>query len=198
MKIFTNIEQGSPEWFDLRKCKLTASHGCEIGNNGKGLETYIVKMMAESYSSGMAEKFSNEHLERGIELETQARTLYELENGVAVAQVAFVELNEYVGCSPDGLVGEDGLIEIKSPSDINHFKMILNGEKEVDSKYIWQTQMQMLITGRKWCDLVFYCPNYEKSMIVFRILPDAEKFDSLEKGFAAGIKRIQEIKRLIK
>lgn len=75
---------------------MTASHATAIGNNGKGLETYILEMMAESYSSGEKERYSNEHTERGNELEGQARSIYELENMVTVDQVSFIEYNQYI------------------------------------------------------------------------------------------------------
>jgi len=192
-----NCEQGSDEWFECRKGKLTASHAQAIGNCGKGLDTYIVEMMAEFYSSGEKEQFTSKHTERGNELEPIARQVYGLENGVSVDEVGFIEYNEFVGCSPDGLIGEDGGLEIKSIDDVNYFKYLLNGESEIDTKHLWQVQMNLLITGREWWDLVIYNPNYKKSMCVYRILPDKEKFESLEKGFEIGIKKIKEIKNKI-
>lgn len=196
MKVINNIEQGTPEWFELRKGKMTASHAQAIGNVGKGLETYIYEIMAEYYSSGEKEQFSNEHTERGNELETLARHIYELEKGVDIEQVTFIEQDEYVGCSPDGLVN-DGLIEIKCPNDVEYLKYLLNGENQIDTKYIWQVQMQMLITQRQWCDLIIYNPNFKNPMLIFRILPDQEKFEALKKGFEVGQTKILEIKSKI-
>lgn len=198
MKIINNIEQGTPEWFAIRKGKMTASHAQAIGNAGKGLDTYIYEIMAEFYSSGEKEQFSNEHTERGNELETLARQIYELEKMVDVEQVTFIELDEYIGCSPDGLIGEDGLIEIKCPNDTEYIKYLLNGWKQIDTKYEWQVQMQMLITGRKWCDLVIYNPNFKKSMCIFRREADSESFEMLEKGFEIGKAKILEIKNKLK
>ena len=193
MKIH-NIEQGTPEWLELRKGKMTASHAQAIGNNGKGLETYVLEMMAETYSSAEKEQFTNEHMERGNELEPQARGMYELKNDCTVEEVGFVEYNEYAGMSPDGLVGDDGLIEIKCMSNKNHFNVILNGLKIVSSSYIWQIQMQLLIAERKWCDLICYNPNFEKDLILFRIEPDKEKQEKLLKGINKGIELIKDIK----
>jgi len=192
MKIH-QIEQGSPDWFTIRLGKLTASNAQAIGNVGKGLETYVYEMLAEKYSSGENEQYTNSHIERGNELEALARSLYEMERGVEVQQVGFVEYNEFVGCSPDGFVGEDGGLEIKCHADKKHFRMLVNGEKEIDSAYIWQVQMNLIITGREWWDLVFYNPNYEKTMIVFRITPDTKKFAALESGFEVGEKLIKEL-----
>lgn len=193
MKIYDNIEQLSPEWFAIRKGKMTASHAQAIGTNGKGLDTYIMQIMSEYYSSGEREIYTNTDIERGIELEEFARGIYELENSCVVDQVGFIEHNEFTGCSPDGLIEQDGGIEIKALKDINHFKMSVNGEKEIESKYIWQIQMNLFITGRKWWDFVSYNPNYKKSLIVFRIKPDEEKFLKLQVGIMAGENKIKEL-----
>lgn len=190
-----NVEQGTDIWFALRKGRMSASHAQAIGNCGKGLDTYIVELMSEYFSSGEKERFANKHTERGNELEDIAADMYELETGNTCEKVGFCSLDEYVGCSPDRLIGEDGLLEIKCPDDIGYFKMLLGGESEVDTKYLWQSQMQLLITGRKWNDLVFYNPNFEKSMLIFRQFPNKEKFDALEKGFAIGRQKINEIKQ---
>lgn len=188
-----NCTQQEKEWFEIRKSCMTGSHAQAIGNAGKGLETYIYEMMAETYSTSEKERFESEDTDRGNELEPLARSMYELENGVEVSQVGFIKSDEFTGVSPDGLVGDDGLIEIKCPNDAKYFKMLINGEKEIDSKYIWQCQMQMLVTERKWNDLVFYNPNFKKSMIIFRLYPDAEKFNELRIGLEKGKQLINEL-----
>jgi len=195
MKIYRDIVQGSPEWFAKRKGKMTGSEGQAIGNNGKGLDTLIVKLMAEFYSVGEKPFFENEDTRRGKELEEYARDMYELENGCQVEQVGFIERDEYVGVSPDGLVGDEGMIEIKSVNDVNHFSLILNGEKDIESKYIWQMQMNLLVSERKWIDYVSYNPNFEKSLLVFRITPDEKKQAKLLEGFEKGIALINQIKK---
>lgn len=196
MKIYDKIEQGTEEWFEIRKWKMTASHACEIGNAGKGLQTYCKEVVRKSISSN-TENWSNKHTERGNELEPIARQIYELENGVSVEQVGFIEYDEFVGCSPDGLIGEDGGLEIKCPDDKEYFEYLLNGEEAIDSKYIWQVQMNLLVTGRKYWSLAIYNPNFEKSMLVFRIEIDNEKHEALKKGFEIGKTLILEIKNKI-
>lgn len=192
MKIH-NIEQGTDEWFTLKSGKMSASHAQAISANGKGLETYILEMMAEHYSSAEKENYTNEHMERGNELEYTARGLYELRTGSTVEQVGFVELDEFTGCSPDGLVGEDGLLEIKCPSDKVYFKLLLDGK--VDAKYEWQMQMQMLVTGRKWCDYLAFCPNYNPGMKIIRVDRDEAKIEKLRIGLEVGKQIIQDIKQ---
>lgn len=189
--------QGTQEWFEIRKGKLTASHAQQIGNNGKGLNTYVHELMAEYYSTQEKEQLTNKHIERGLELEPIARDIYELETGNTVTQTGFIELNEYAGCSPDGLVGENGLIEIKCINDTDYFRHLLYGIEEVDTKYLWQVQMQMLVTNRNWCDLVVYNPNFSQSLIIFRIEKDEEKQDALKKGIETGIELIKQIKEKI-
>jgi len=191
-----SLEQGTPEWFAIRKGKMTASHAQAIGNDGKGLDTYIFKIMAEEYSSGEVVHFSNDHTDRGNELEGVARSLYEMENDVIVEQVGFIEHDNYVGCSPDGIMtGQKGGLEIKCKDDIKHFKLLINGDKEIESGHVWQVQMNLLITGFEWWDYVAYNPNFEKSIFIKRFYPDPEKFDALLKGFKSGIEKIEKIKK---
>ena len=136
-----NVEQGSGEWFALRlQYPLTASKAQAISAQGKGLETLCWEKMAEKYSEAPKEHFSNEHTERGNELEEQARGIYELETGNNVKEVGFVsneEVSKVGGASPDGLVGEDGLLEIKCFADTKHFKMTKKGIS-IESQYMWQ------------------------------------------------------------
>ena len=192
MQIKNNV-QGSDEWLEDRKGKMTASNAQAIGANGKGLETYIYTMLAEKYSSGEEEKYTNEDMERGNELEAMARKLYELEKDVEIKEVGFVELDDYSGCSPDGLIGDDGLVEIKCPNDKNYFKFLLDGK--VDSKYIWQVQMQMLVTKTEWCDLVYFNPNFKPSIKITKVRLDPVAQEKLMIGLGAGrlmIKSMQD------
>ena len=189
-----NFEQYSDEYWTLRKGRMTASNAQAIGNCGKGLDTYILKLMAEKYAKVQEEEYVTNHMERGTELEPQARTLYELETGDTVEQVGGISEGEYLWCSPDGLIGKDGGLEIKCHNNVKHFDIILNGIKAIDSAYIWQIQMNLLLTGRKYWKLVAYNPNFEQSLVFFTIEPDKEKHEKLQKGFELGIKKIKEIK----
>jgi YqaJ-like viral recombinase domain. len=197
MKIYENIQQGTPEWLQIRLGKFTASKCSTIGTEGSGkgrggLETLCIEKAAEIITGNLPEQFTNEDIERGHVLEDEARGAYTLETGHIVKQVGFVELDEFTGCSPDGLVGRDGLIEIKCKDDKNHLLMLLG--KEIDKAYQWQIQMALLVTGRKWCDFVSYNPNYKnKPLKIIRVLPDAEMQAALKAGLAKGIERVKEI-----
>lgn len=196
MKIH-NFEQQSEEWFEFRKGRMSASHAQAIGTAKKGLDTYINDLMAEYYSTGEKLHFTNKDIERGIELEELARPIYELENNVKVTEVGCIEMNEFVSCSPDGLVKDDGGIEIKALNDAKHFSLLVKGKTEIESKYIWQIQMCLFITGRKWWDFIAYNPNFKRSTIVHRIEPDLDKFKKLEVGIKIGTEKIKEIKELL-
>lgn len=196
-----NIEQGSPEWFELRlKYPLTASKAQAIGNNGKGLETLCWEQMAQKYSSQDKERYTNKDLERGVELEPQALSLYELETGNTTEKVGFItneKISKVGGASPDSLVNDDGLVEVKCFDDTKHFKASIDfkktGKFDIESQYMWQMQMQMLFSERKWCDFVAYNPNYKTSLLIQRVLPDAEMQEDIKKGLAKGEIIINEI-----
>jgi len=185
-----DVAQQSPEWFKLREKTMTASHATAIGSCGKGLQTYISQLMQEFYSTKEKEHFSNKHTDRGNELEDSAAFLYEMQTGNKVEKVGFVKHSEYVGCSPDGFT-TGGLVEIKAPDDKEFFRLLLGGK--ISSGYDWQMQMQMLICGYDWCDHVNYNPNFEKNLIIERVLKNQDRFDDLEKGFLIGADLIKGI-----
>jgi len=190
--IIHNFKQLSPEWFKIRECKVTASHAGAIASQGAGLDSYIYKMMAEHYLEIEIKHFENEHTKRGIKLEGVARRLYELDYGVKVDETGFIEYNEFVGCSPDGLIGKDEGAEIKCPCNKNYKKILETGK--VDNNWIWQCQMNLLITGRKKWNLIIFNPNFDKAMTVMEILPDKEKFNKLLVGFIIAEQKILSIK----
>lgn len=190
--IIHTMEQRSIAWHNVRAGKLTGSNAQAIGAGGKGLETLVYATLAEKYSNNQDEPYTSADMQRGIELEAQARETYEIMYDT-VQEVGFIEHDEYSGVSPDGLIGEDGGFECKCPNDANFFKILVNGEKAIESKYIWQVQMCLLVSQRKWWDLVFYSTNFNKNMIVFRIYPDMEKQEKLLIGLDKGKKLIKEI-----
>ena len=186
--IIHTMEQGTEEWFAVRQLKLTGSNATAIGNNGAGLKTYISKIIAEFI--GHKKSWQSAETDRGHELEPIGRAKYEFERNVEVVEVGFIEYNQYVGVSPDGLVGDDGMIEHKARNDEKHLELLMTGN--VDSGTIWQMNMQMLITNRKWCDFISYNPNFKNSMFVKRFYPDPDKFAKLKVGIYEGTKMLKE------
>ena len=191
--IIYNFEQQSEEWFKVRQLKVTGSKATSIAACEKGLDTCILELVADYFSSGEKDRFSNKHTERGNELEPIARNIYSLETGNEVEQIGFAEYNEFVGCSPDGLVGDKGMIEIKCYDDKGFFNILMEGEKEIPSGYIWQMQMNMLILERDWCDFIVFNPNYKQSIFICRIYADKAKHEKLLKGFALAEEKIKEL-----
>lgn len=192
MKIH-NFEQRTDEWYAIRKGKMTASNAETIITNGKGLETYIYNLMAEYYSSAEKENYINADMQRGIDLEPEARLEFEFYTDLDVQEVGFVEYNEFIGVSPDGLIGDDGLIEIKCPNDSIYFKLLLSNN--IKPEYIAQMQMQMYVTDRQYCYFVSYNPNFEKSLYIKKINRDEEMIEKLKKGLERGTELIKEIKK---
>ncbi len=167
MRIIKDIQQGSQEWLDLRLGKITASRVADIMSNGRGgktsqkAESYMNELISEILTGSQAEFYINAAMEWGNECEPQARAMYELQNDVDVVEVAFIELNDYVGVSPDGLVGEDGLLEIKCPTSKKQIDRALSDSYHADYKA--QIQMQLWVSGRKWCDFVSFDPRIKGS-----------------------------------
>ena len=189
-----NCEQRSEEWFKLREKRLTASHATAIGNCGKGLVTYVNKIMMEYYSTGDPVRFKSSSMDRGTELEESASFMYCMETGYEVESIGFVVHNDYVGCSPDNFIlppNENGMVEIKCREDKAYWG-ILRGDK-IDPSEVWQTQMSMLICEKEWCDCVDYNPNFKKNLIIRRVFPSLKHYEALEKGFYEGQRLIKEI-----
>lgn len=185
-----NIDQGTEEWFKVRLGKLTASTAQAIASQGKGLETLCYQKAAEILSGTSEDSYTNPDIDRGNEQENLARSSYEMETGNIVKQIGFCELDEFIGASPDGLVGDDGLVEIKCQKNSVYVKTLYT--KKIDTKYVWQMQMQMLITGRKWCDFVVFNENF-KDLIIIRVDRDEKKIEKISAGLQTGKAKIQEI-----
>lgn len=191
---FHNLIQQTPEWFELKNGHpLSASKAQAIATAGKGLETLILEALKNKYSSGERERFGNKDMDRGNELEPFARGIYEMERGVEVVEAGFItnsKISDLAGVSPDGLVQEDGMLEIKSLSDDVYIKQIVKfgetGEIKIDSGHAWQMEMQMMFAERDWNDYMIYNPNFEKSFFISRVFPSLERQQKLLTGIKVG------------
>lgn len=196
--IIYDVSQGSEEWLALRRGKMTASHAQAISAAGKGLDTYTSEIAAELYTGKCKKMYKNAAMQNGNDTEHLVRIAYEMHTGESVCEIGFAQFNEYVGCSPDGLIGADGGVEIKSrDSDedsysLTHLKLLL-GEEDFESGYVWQCHMNMLVLERQWWDLVSYDPSFkDKSLFIKRIYRDESKDSKLLNGFEIGKKMITE------
>lgn len=197
MIVYKELEQGTDEWLRVRAGKITGSEfypliSASTGKGRGGHINYCRKKAVEKICGIETATFKNGAMLQGTEREPYARMAYELLKEVEVEQVGFVELNEYVGCSPDGLVGEDGILEIKSKTDDGHAKLLL-GEEDFESQYIWQALYVAYVCGRKWADLISYNPHFGKSSVYIRRLERNEEVDAtIEKALSIGIENIEE------
>jgi len=168
----SDIEQGTDEWFAIRCGKVTASRVADVIATTKSgysasRANYEAQLICEILTGKPAESYSNAAMQWGTETEPLARAQYELKTGEMVNQVGFVvhPMIEQAGASPDGLVGSEGLIEIKCPNTSTHLDTLL--AQKVPSKYIVQMTWQMVCTGRKWCDFVSYDPRLPENLQLF-------------------------------
>lgn len=169
-----DIQQNTPEWFDLRKGKVTGSGLCKVmANEGKAFgdpaKRYALQLALERVTGKVQENgYSNAHMERGHEQEPLARRLYEETYFCNVGNGGFFE-DGNTGSSPDGLVGSPGMIEIKSVIAGVHYANIKRGG--IDPAYKWQCYGSLKITRREWLDFVSFCSEFPegKQLYVHRI-----------------------------
>jgi len=184
------MEQRTEEWFEIRKFRLTASgkKAKTIATASSGLKSLVFRSLAEGFSSAEPEQITSKDIERGVRLEPIAKKLYELETGQKVEEIGFVSSGEFLGFSPDGFVGEDGMIEIKAPNDERFLSLMI----EPDKDHIHQIQMGLLISGRKWCDYVLYNENFPHKLNIQRIERDEKIIEKLQAGLDKGVKLMEE------
>ena len=185
------MEQRTEDWFLARKGKVTASRISDVMAKGRGgaesltRQKYIDQLVTERLTKVVAEGFTNEAIQRGVDLESTARAAYCFAKDCHVDEVGFVEHPSISnsGASPDGLIGENGLWEAKCPNSLTHIEYILKGE--VPAKYIPQMAWQMACTGRWWVDFVSYDDRLEdesKHLFVVRYHRDDEYIAELEEA----------------
>lgn len=183
------IEQGSPEWFAQRCGKATASKIADIIATTKSgpaasRKNYAAQLVAERLTGAVEESYTNAAMQWGKDKEPEARAAYAFlyADGVEVVEAGFVDHPSIAmsGASPDGYVGDDGLVEIKCPNTATHIDTLLG--KSVPGKYVTQMQWQMACTGRKWCDFVSFDPRLPShlSLFVKRVHRDDAEIKRLE------------------
>jgi putative phage-type endonuclease len=157
-----NAPQGSPEWLAERAGKVTASALVNVvmKKDAAGYQNYMAQLICERLTGQSVETYKSAAMQAGSDTEPQARAFYELESGLSVVECGFVPHATIAnaGASPDGLVGELGLVEIKCPEPAKHIKNLMGGT--IDRTYALQMQWQMECTGREWCDFVSFNPAF--------------------------------------
>lgn len=204
MAEFVNVEQNTEEWFSLRAGKLTSSKlGLVMANLGKAFgepaKKYAVNIAIEQITGEpISSDYTNEHMQRGHEQEPLARMLYESETFCEVSNGGFFD-GGFVGCSPDGLVDDCGVIEIKSVIPSVHFANIKR--QSVDPAYRWQCIGNLKETGREWLDFISYCEAFPdtKRLYTFRIKKEdcKEEFKLIDARVSDFEKLVEENKKII-
>lgn len=193
---YHDIEQNTEEWLLMRSAKLTSSKlGVVMANYGKAFgepaKKYAVDIAVEQITGEpIPSTYSNSHMERGHEQEPLARMLYEDETFCDVANGGFFG-NDFVGCSPDGLVGNDGVIEIKSVIPSVHFANLRR--QSVDPAYKWQCIGNLFFTGREWLDFISYCDTFPAEMKLFTYRLHREDMDENFKMIDERVSKFMEV-----
>jgi putative phage-type endonuclease len=189
------MEQRTDDWFAARLGSATASrmNDALAGPDTAARRNYLIQLVTERLTGQQQESFSSAAMQRGVDLEPVARMAYEAKHGF-VDKAGFYKhpTIEWFGASPDGLVGDEGLVEIKVPNSITHVDYILEGK--VPTKYKRQMLAQLSCTGRKWCDFVSFDDRLPEHLQLFvvRFEPKPEEIAKLEQGVIAFLTDVQK------
>jgi hypothetical protein len=199
--IFHDMDQCSEDWYTIRCGKMTSSRFATVLAKGKGggvsktRRKYMSEICSERKTGLPSSSFSGTTaMDWGTEHEDEAVGAYEKEkerekgDGTShvVNTVGFVELSGWIGGSPDGLVGEDGIIEVKCPNSCTHYDYMRLNKKDpswYDPTYKWQMQGNLWITGRKWCDWISYDPRFKlpkEQILIVRVERDEQAIAELQ------------------
>lgn len=189
--------QRTPEWFSQRIGKVTASRIADVlattrSGPAKTRADYKAELVAERLTGERVDSYVNAAMQRGTDLEPLARDAYAFATDQSVEQVGFIAhpTIEWAGCSPDGLVGDDGLVEIKCVNRAKHIDLLLGAKPE--GRYVQQVTWQMACTGRLWCDLAYYSDAMpvEMQLHIVRIDRDEEAIATMEEAVSAFLAEV--------
>jgi len=199
---YINLEQGSDEWKQARLGHVTASNMAEVMSKGKGTGEavgrykYKVRLVAERLTMTAGESYTNAAMQWGIEQEQFACIAYEAQKETFVDKIGFVLHPDikWLGVSPDRIVGQDGLIEVKCPNTTTHLDYLF--DNKVPAEYYKQIQCQLWVTGRQWCDFVSYDPRLPKrnQLLIVRTERDESLIKEME---AQTLQFLAEVETLI-
>jgi hypothetical protein len=199
--IHTDFAQGSEEWYRLRLGKISASSFDKLLGTKAARNKYLCQKASERHTLVRSDssKYTNYHMERGHLYEQVARDTYTNKTFDEVQQVGLLQLGDDVVCSPDGLVGNDGILEIKiHDSDIYFEKVELlhkKGVSGIPKQYYMQTQVNLYVSGRSWCDYVLYNPTHDDvktGIYIYRIERDLELMDTIKLAIEKAVEEISQ------
>ena len=192
--IIDTATQGSDAWLQARSEVITASNLTKVMSKGRGSapsktrEGYMIEKATEILTGkAVTGGFKSDAMQYGNDTEAEARDFYQMISGNPVEEVGLIYLNELkrIGASVDGLVGADGLVEIKCPTLPVHVRYLLDGT--MPAAYVKQVQGQMWVTGRAWCDFISYNPASHKMGFLIRVERDEEFIKSISDAVYAFI-----------
>ena len=195
MIIYDKVEQGTDEWLKLRMGKFTASVFPKLfmKKDTQGYQDAINKVVFERLTGELPESFSNDWMNRGTELEPVAIDIYENTTFNKVKRIGFIEHSEWIGCSPDGIVGKDGMLQVKCPKYSTLISYILSDQ--IPKDYMIQMQGEMLVAEKQWSDFYVFHPKLKP--ILKRVERNSkmhiEIWDKLFEAIADVEKRIVKI-----
>ncbi|MXO67754.1 exonuclease [Altererythrobacter marinus] len=195
-----HIDQRSEDWFAARLGKATASRIVDVmatlksGKPAASRENYAAQLVAERLTGAKSEGFTNAAMQWGVDMEPEARAAYAEHIGDQPVEIGFIDHPTIAmsGASPDGLVGFDGMLEIKCPNTATHIATLRGAP--IERKYVLQMQWQMACAEREWCDFASYDPRMPEEMRlhVRRVERDDELIAEIEQAVSAFLAEIDE------
>lgn len=189
--IIHTMPQRSAKWYAVRFGKITGSTFYQfLGHTQTATDRLFEKAAEHITHMSSIDSFESVDTNRGKTLEDEAIFLYEVMKNTTVQTVGFIEYNAFAGCSPDGLVGEDGMIEVKCPRQAIHLKTVTKGF--IKPEYRWQIQYNLFIANRQWCDFISYCKPFGHPHII-RVMRDEESQERIKTRLVEIETKLKEI-----
>lgn len=197
------MEQQSEEWFSARLGKVTASRVKDVMAQGRGgapsatRKNYMMELLCQRLTGQRDEGFTSAAMQRGTDLEPVARSAYEIDKGVMVVETGLISHPRITGfaASPDGLVGIDGMLEIKCPLTATHIAVMQSGRH--DTQYEWQMLAQMACADRDWVDFVSFDDRLpsELQYVCYRFERDFSRIRTMESAVVEFLEELDELEQ---
>lgn len=196
MEIFYDIEQNTPEWYELRRGLVTASEFSTVlahGKGGKGTPSvgrrkYMLTLISDRIGGAPSDGYSNRQMERGKAMEADALRLYHALHAEPT-RVGFVKRDDDVGCSPDAFVGESGMVQVKTAEPCIQLERVLS--PALPAEHVCQVQGELWVCEREWSDFVSYWPGLP--LMVERVYRDEKAITSIELGVTMFLNEMHEL-----
>jgi len=189
--VFNDVLQNTDEWLELRQGRFTSSSFKDLfmGKATAGYQKAIYRPVYERLTGESPESFSSDYMARGHEMEPYAVEQYEMETFNDTSNGGFWTMGEWIGASPDSMIGENGLLEIKSPAFNTMINYLLKGE--LPKIYHWQVYGQMYVTGREYCDFMSFHPKLDP--LIIRVNRDDAIIKELVSTLTESIEKAESI-----